>query len=263
MEAWVRPIAPSSTLAEQVKRLEEKLLVNSYALKGEVHCGDPRFRLLPVGAVLTCSVTGSPKVSALHLSVASSGIFTANPPGLSSPAWMLGALSQHAAGKQTILDGPTVAAWIQLFLTAPAASDQQRNVQLRCPPSVDVTGTRHSTCIVSIQGHDLRREVFIDPVKGVDTRALDVPVDLATVQHEIQDDLNRRLQRGGLQADGVVRCNTGFLVVTPPLTFYCDAFGAANPYRVEVKVVDTTGTVNWRFISGKPTSSPVPTASPG
>jgi hypothetical protein len=248
---------------DQVERGQEKTLLNEYGLKGEVHCGDPRYRLLPVGTVLTCSVTGSPKVSVLRLRVESSGLFTYNPPGLSSPAWMLNAIAQHDAGKQTIIDGPTVAAWIQFIVTAPAASNQHPAVQVHCPSSVDVTGTKHAVCIVSIQGHDLRREVFIDPIKGVDSRTLDVPVDLATVQRETQDDLNRRLQKGALQADGVVRCNTGLLVVTPPFTFYCEAFGGGNPYKVEVRVVDTTGTVQWHFISGDTAPSPAPTESPG
>ncbi|MFY9719787.1 MAG: hypothetical protein WAK16_09080 [Candidatus Cybelea sp.] len=203
-------------------------------------------------------------MSELQLRAEGNGqLLTFNPVGLTSPAWMLNAIAQHDAGKQTILDGPTVAAWIQFLLTAPTATDQHLAVQVHCPSSLDVTGAKHAICIVSIQGHDVRREVLIDAVKGVDSRTLDVPVDLATVQRETQDDLNRRLLQGGLQADGVVRCNAGLLVVTPPSTFYCDAFGGGKPYKVEVRVEDTTGTVNWRFISGDTAPSSSPTASPG
>ena len=175
---------------------------------------------------------------------------------------MLNAIAQHDAGKRTIVDGPTIAAWIQFLLTATAANNQHPAVQVRCPSSVDVTGAKHALRIVSIQGHDVRREIFVDPVKGVDSRTLDVPVDLATVQHETQDDRNRRLQQSGLKADGVVHCNAGLLVVTPPSTFYCDAFGGGKPYKVEVRVADTTGMLNWHFISGDTAPSPAPAASP-
>jgi hypothetical protein len=250
---------------DQVERLERATLFSEYGIKvDEVRCGSPRYRQLPVGTVFTCSVIGSPAVTELRLRAENNGLlFTFNPTGLTSPAWMLNAIAQHDAGKQTIIAGPTVAAWIQFLVTASAARNQKIAVQVHCASSVDVTGTNHAICIVSIQGHDVRREVFIDPVKGVESRTLDVPVDLATVQRETQDDLNRRLRQGGLQTDGVVRCNVGLLVVTPPSTFYCDAFGGGKPYKVEIKVQDTTGTVNWRFISGDTAPSPVPTASPG
>lgn len=228
-----------------------------------MQCGSPRYRLLPVGTVFPCSVMGSPAVSELRLRAESNGqLFTFNPTGFSSPAWMLNAIAQHDAGKRTIVDGPTIAAWIQFLLTATAANNQHPAVQVRCPSSVDVTGAKHALCIVSIQGHDVRREIFVDPVKGVDSRTLDVPVDLATVQHETQDDRNRRLQQSGLKADGVVHCNAGLLVVTPPSTFYCDAFGGGKPYKVEVRVADTTGMLNWHFISGDTAPSPAPAASP-
>lgn len=248
---------------DAVERLERATLLNENGVTADVQCGAPRYRLLPVGTVFTCAVTGAPSVSELRLRAEDNGqLFAFNPKGLSSPAWMLDAIAEHAAGKQTIIDGSTIASWIRFLLTASLAANTQSDVQVHCPTSVDVTGAKHAICIVSIQGHDLRREIFIDPVKGVDTRTLDVPVDLAVVQRETRDDLNRRLQQGGLQADGVVHCKSELMVVTPPSTFYCDAFGGGTPYTVEVRVLDTTGTVQWHFISGNKAPSSAPTASP-
>jgi|SRR5580698_576634 hypothetical protein len=258
-------IPPSSFYEfDQVERLEKANLLNNYGVKADVQCGNPRYRLLPVGTVFTCSVIGAPAVTELQLRAENNGqLFTFNPKGLSSPAWMLNAIAQHDAGKQTIIEGSTLAAWIEFVMTTGAASNKEPAVQVHCPSSVDVTGTNHAICLVSVQGHDLRREVFIDPVKGVDSRTLDVPVDLAVVQRETQEELNRRLQKSGLQPDGTVRCNTGLMVVTPPSTFYCDAFGGGAAYKVEVKVLDTTGTVQWHFISGDTAPSSAPTSSPG
>ena len=136
---------------DAVERLERATLLNENGVTADVQCGAPRYRLLPVGTVFTCAVTGAPSVSELRLRAEDNGqLFAFNPKGLSSPAWMLDAIAEHAAGKQTIIDGSTIASWIRFLLTASLAANTQSDVQVHCPTSVDVTGAKHAICIVSI-----------------------------------------------------------------------------------------------------------------
>jgi hypothetical protein len=260
-------ISPASFFElDHVERLEKTLLLNSYGVKADISCGAPRYRLLPVGTIFTCSVVGSSTVSALRIRAEADGqLFTFNPTGQSSPAWMTTALAQHDEGKPTIIDGSTLAKWIQQLLQegVAATNEPQPLMQDRCPPTVDLSGANHAICIVTMEGQDIRREVFIDPVKGIDTRTLDVPVDLSMVQHAIQNDLNQKLERAGHAVDGVVSCKPGLLVVTPPATFSCSATAGGKAYKVEVNVIDTKGTANWRFDSADTSPSPESTSPPG
>jgi Domain of unknown function (DUF4333) len=251
----------------QLNRLEKALLLSGYEVRAEVDCGDPPFRLVPVGTEFTCAVTGSPAVSSLRLKAQADGqVFTFNPPGLSSPAWISAAVDQHKAGKETTLDGAAVEKWIAdsaeaEYLAYSGDSQPALTIVVHCPSKMDVTGSKHVQCVVTIDGHDVRHDVSIDDVKGVDDKSLDAVIDQQKVERAAQDDFNTRLKQNSLPANAVVHCGRGILVVTPPGTFYCTATAGGDSYKVEVSVEDAKGTVHWRGIqiSG---SRPAPSTSP-
>ncbi len=251
----------------QLNRLEKALLLSVYGIRAEVDCGDPPFRFVPVGTDFTCVVTGSSAVSSLRLKAQADGqVFTFNPPGLSSPAWISAAVDQHKAGKETILDGPTLEKWIEdsgeaEFLAASGDSQPAHTIVVHCPAKMNVSGDKHVQCIVTIDGHDVRQDVSMDDVKGVDHKPLDAVVDRQKAERMAQDDFNTRLKQNSLPADAVVHCGQGILVVTPPGTFYCTATAGGDSYKVEFSVEDAKGTVHWRGIQVNASPSPSPSTS--
>jgi hypothetical protein len=68
-----------------VERMEDRVLLKSYGVTARVSCGKPIVRLYRSGSDFRCAVTGSPKVTRLHLRATPLGIFTYNPPGLKPP----------------------------------------------------------------------------------------------------------------------------------------------------------------------------------
>jgi hypothetical protein len=237
---------------DRLEQLEKASLLSDYSISADVHCPGARYQLIPVGTILTCSVTGSPGVASLRLRAEPNGnVFTFNPSGTTSPAWITDALKVHAAGNQTILDGAVVARWDQDALknSMIAGGNPATTVSVTCPEKLDLSGTNHAVCTVLLSGLTMHREVFIDPVKGLDARSMDAAIDQQKVQRMAQDDLNARLQQNGLQADAVVHCSSGLIVVTPPGVFYCDATAGGKTYKLEVSVEDAKGTVRWRAVS--------------
>jgi hypothetical protein len=176
---------------------------------------------------------------------------------------MTAALDAHKAGQPTIVDGAKLSAWIAQFLEAAsiAAGSATPAPAIHCPASVDLSADRHGICVVTVDGHDLRREVFIEPVKGLDTRALDTAVDTQKLQGLAQDELNARLRQNGYTPDVVVRCPSGFMTVVAPSTFYCDATAGGKAYKLEVMIEDAAGKARWRMvppdsINASPSPSP-------
>jgi len=174
--------------------LKRTLLLNSYGVKADISCGAP---LLPTPAgrndllhapswvparCQPCAFRAGGRWSAFYI----------QSDGQSSPAWMTTALAQHDEGKPTIIDGSTLAKWIQQLLQegVAATNEPQPLMQDRCPPTVDLSGANHAIWHRTMEGQDIRREVFIDPVRNR-YATLDVPVDLSMVQHAIQNDLNQ------------------------------------------------------------------------
>jgi Domain of unknown function (DUF4333) len=239
---------------DRLEMLEQASILGDYGVKAQVKCGDPRFRLLAIGTIFTCALSGVPTATTVRFrSDANGQYFAYNPDGMKSPAWLTTAIDEHKAGKPTILDGATVGTWIQNFLEANmlTSGDSPTPIVVRCPQSLDVTGSNHVTCIVTVRDKDVRREVFVDPIKGVDTRSLDAVVDLHEVGMTIADQMDQRLKDGGKTPDAVLRCGTGLLVVAPKGTFRCDGTVNGRPLRIEVTVTDVTGAFEYQAVDEK------------
>lgn len=234
----------------QVEKLGENILAQSFGIHAVVSCGDPRIRLLQPGTYLTCSVSGSPRVKSIKMKAMANGIFTYNPPGLretnSVPQELL---TFHKQGKASIARGSDIEAFISGTITAsPLTHD--RNVTVKCPSSMDLTGGKRGMCIVPIPGlpSAQRISVWIDDPVGLRTRPLDAVIDRPRVQELAQSDLNRRLRDNGDAADAVVKCEKGMLVIQWPGTFDCKATVGGKRYRLVVSVQDFKGTVSWKGV---------------
>jgi hypothetical protein len=123
-------------------------------------------------------------------------------------------------------------------------------ISVRCLPSVDLTGSSRVTCIANIHDKDVRREVFVDPVRGIDTRAIDALIDLRLAGLAIGDNLSQRPNSDG-KTRAVLHCGTGFLVVAASGTFDCEGTAAGKPLRIEVTVTDTTGAFDYKVVDQK------------
>ncbi|HTA40456.1 MAG TPA: DUF4333 domain-containing protein [Candidatus Acidoferrales bacterium] len=239
---------------DRLEFLEQASILGDYGVKAEVKCGDPRFRLLAIGTIFTCALSGVPTATTVRFrSEANGQYFVYNPDGMKSPAWLTTALDEHKAGKPTILDGATVGTWIQHILEAAVlmSGGSQTPIVVQCPPSLDVTGSNRAICIVTFRGKDVRREVFVDPIKGVDTRSLDAVINLHEVGMTIAGQMDERLKDGGKTPDAVLRCGTGLLVVAPKGTFQCDGTANGRPFRIEVTVTDVKGAFEYKVVDDK------------
>lgn len=235
------------------EKIIENSLANNYtvSVKGVAHCGEPRERLLLPGTYLTCFVDGAPLVHSVRLKVSPNGqIFVFNVPGLKvAGALPDSLLTLHKEGKEVILPGADVAAYIQKLWSEDATSSAFHAV-VTCPTQMDLTGSKHGVCKAAIPGLETpdRLGFWIDPVVGFHMRPIDAVIDRGRVQRMAQDDLNRRLVDNGDAADAVVKCSPGLVVVEPPGTFDCEATAAGKRYRLVVNVQDWRGTVSWHGV---------------
>ncbi|MHB8197143.1 MAG: hypothetical protein ACYDFV_01820 [Vulcanimicrobiaceae bacterium] len=235
-----------------LERFDAASLTRSLGVNVRVACGEPRYRFLVGGKVVTCAIHNVPHLKTVRFKTLANGlVFFFNPKGVTSPKWMLDALAAHRSGRTTILDGRILAAWIsrifhdsvpiQIAATLPAFT-------VSCPRRVNLSGTRHGLCIESVGELKRRLGVWINRATGLHERPIDAIIDRPKVQRMAQADLNRRLNKAGLIADAVVQCAPGLMVVTPPMYFYCRASADGKKYRLEVHVEDFNGTVQWRAI---------------
>jgi hypothetical protein len=246
---WLSFVDSSFYELDRVENLEAHALKNDYDVDVKIACSGDRFQLLPVGTEFTCAATGSPKVAEVRFRADANGeLFMYTPAGLSAPAWITTAIEEHNAGKPTILDGPTVSLFIKnVFDPILDRQIKPSNVAYRCGDTVDVSRDKHGTCIVTVDGHDVRWDVVIDQVKGVDAKNIDVILSYQYVEKIIQDDFNTRLAKLSKSQDAVVHCPTGLVVVTPPSDFTCTATGGGGTYDVQVTIKDRRGAAEWLY----------------
>ncbi|HEY5257034.1 MAG TPA: DUF4333 domain-containing protein [Candidatus Baltobacteraceae bacterium] len=236
-----------------VEKIIENTLAHNYQIpiKAAAHCGEPQERLLQPGTYFVCTVEGSPLVHSARLKVSPNGqVFVFNVPGLKvASALPDSLLTVHKQGKEVVVSGAKVVAYIQQLIAADPASSTW-HMTLACPAQVDLTGTKRGVCTAAMPNLSTPQRLgfWIDDAVGFRMRPIDAVVDQAKVQKMAQDDLNRRLTDNGDAADAVVVCDKGIIVVEPPRTFNCKATASGKRYKLVVTVEDYKGTVAWHGI---------------
>ncbi|MEO7201792.1 MAG: hypothetical protein ABI431_03690 [Candidatus Tumulicola sp.] len=157
---------------------------------------------------------------------------------------MRSAIDAHAAGKRTILDGPTLAMWQQQANEAAlAARHQGRPISVQCPPTVDLSGLKHAICTHRLHGSSIRLDVHIDPVRGVSSVPLDAILDWDKLERTARESIDSSLRANGRAPDASVRCDRTVLVATPPAVFYCSIVAGGKSYKAQVTLKDGLGNV--------------------
>jgi hypothetical protein len=234
-----------------VAGLEKAELLEQYDVTAsDVHCPGPRFRNLAVGATVSCYADGSVGRKPLNLTVYANGIiYMQKPAGSLAPAWMTSAIDAHAAGKRTIVDGPTLAFWQQQVNEAAlAARHQGGNISVQCPPTVDLSGSKHAICTYRWHASSIRLDVHIDKVRGISSVPLDAILDWDKLERTARESIDSSLRANGRTPDAWVRCDRTELVATPPAVFYCSIVADGKSYKAQVTLKDGLGNVQFTIV---------------
>jgi hypothetical protein len=234
-----------------VASLEKAELLEQYDVTAtDVRCPGPRFRNLPIGETVSCYADGSFGRKPLSLTVYANGvIYMQKPAGSLAPAWMRSAIDAHAAGKRTIVDGATLALWQQQANEAAlAARHQAGSISVQCPPTVDLSGSKHAICTYRFHGSSIRLDVHIDPVRGVSSVPLDAILDWDKLERTARETIDSDLRANGRTPDASVRCDRTVLVATPPAVFYCSIVAGGKSYKAQVTLKDGLGNVQFTIV---------------
>ncbi len=237
-----------------IETYAKKELAARYGISAQIQCPLPVVTVLHVGANVTCTVSGSPKVAAVSLTVHKNGEISLNKvPGLAAlDAPPDAVLQKHKLGETVVLSGPEVERYIsRAYLSVVAANPA--NLTVTCPPQVDLSGSKRAVCIVGIKDKHLalRMSVWIDDASGLRELPLDAVIDKRHVAQSAQADWNQRLRLLGLRPDTTVDCGEGVVVVPVGGSFACRTTAGGKTYKLIVTAKDANGTVSWRGASAK------------
>ncbi len=245
-------LVPSSFFdVDSLERLEKSELLEQYDVTAtDVRCPGPRFRNLDVGETVSCYADGSSGRKPLSLTVYANGvIYMQKPAGSLAPAWMRSAIEAHAAGKRTIVDGPTLAIWQQQVNEAALAARHQGGpISVQCPPTVNLSGSKHAICTYRLHGSSIRLDVHIDNVRGISSVPLDAIIDWDKLERTARESIDSSLRANGQAPDASVRCDRRALVATPPAVFYCGIVAGGKSYRAQVTLKDGLGNVQFTIV---------------
>lgn len=225
------------------------------------HCRIPAFAVMTSGTSFTCDITGGPKPMSIAMRTADKGQVDFGPlPGgaVSETAAERAVYAEHAAGKRTIVAGPTVASMIDRILGEMMQSEPSKPTVVghaHCPPALDLTGVRTAQCYVEVGGQRLREVVSIRG-SGYHMEPLDALVDMRRVEQTQQQSIDATLASRGSQQRVLVKCPGALRVVPAPGDFTCDALVGAQRAELVVHVVDTRGDVQSKLVF--PGSPPPP-----
>lgn len=231
-------------------------LALEYGIKITARCPGPPVSILTPGTVLTCVVSGSPKVRTMKVTVGRNGLlFFSRPLGIQTQPWyqltLSEAVRQHKSGARTTISGSFLERYIQDYLKGqqPAyQGDAQAFGNVTCPSSIELTGSNRGECTVLIAGQLAHYSIWIDHFDSFQVQRIDALIDLSSAQQVATSTLNQALEEHGYSERVNVQCGSGLLVARVPSHFYCKMLVGLEPAKLVGTVEDSRGFVNYHVI---------------
>jgi len=233
-----------------VRRLEsfiQSSLLQSYAVRARVDCGDPRYRLLRPGAQVLCRLKGEDVPPSVTVQILDDGrVFINSPPGLKSREAVLTQplIEKHKAGQTVIVPGETIEKIVEIELPTLQAGSAKQNLAIgaiSCPPLVDLSGAKRALCHLNVSGKDIRLAFWI---KGNDwhIEALDVAFSRVSMETAATNYYQQLERNNGFAAKITVHCDwPDVLVLTPPTSRDCNLMVDKNKRRLTIQVPTAHG----------------------
>ncbi len=226
-------------------------LLREYGVNAAAGCSDPRYRIATAGDRFTCAVKGKTYAGRATVKVLANGrFFLYNPPGLTSPAaaLMQPSIAAHEAGKPVVVSGKTLEAALATTMAAYRAAGVRSGLvvgDVRCPATVDLSGSKRAQCLLDVSGKTIRLSFWIEG-GGWHVETVDLAMSRAAVERAATayyDDLERN---NGFSVRVSVRCPwPSVLVVTPPAARDCTLLAGKQKRRMSVRFADRAGTVSY------------------
>jgi hypothetical protein len=151
-------------------------------------------------------------------------------------AWVDDLLHKHAAGATVIVSGADLADFLK---RAQVAANTQADNSYTCPPTVDLSGLNHVTCIVSFAGQTATQRLDVSLGNSLYVEPLDKIVNLDRMGQRGSYDLNMRRQAKGLPGNAVFACGHGLLTVAIGEAVHCFVRVNGQTRPVDIKVSAT------------------------
>ena len=232
------------------RQLETQIEHNVTAYFGgnpHADCGTKELRVMYPGDHLRCRLSG---VRADHVDLTISAqkeIKLGRPSGMGPSRFDLlfgPVLEAHRAHREALVSG-TAAAWLLRTrvtdspLAQPASAWMLHDV--RCPATLDLTGSRRGTCLAMFPFGSVPYELWIDG-KVVGTDPTNAVIQTRKVHDLAVVALRSRLDAVGLNDPVAVDCGPDrTMVLAPKSTLYCRIITNRSTMRMKVTVLDASG----------------------
>lgn len=148
-------------------------------------------------------------------------------------AWVDGLLLKHSEGATVIVSGAELAGFLR---RAQVAANTQSDNSYTCPPTVDLSGLNHVTCVVSYAGQTATQRLDISLGQALHVEPLDKIVDLDRLAQRGSYDLNMHRQAQGLLGNAIFACGHGLLTVAIGDAVHCMVRVDGQTRSVAIKV---------------------------
>jgi hypothetical protein len=151
-------------------------------------------------------------------------------------AWVNGLLLKHEAGATVIVSGAELADFLK---RAQVEANARADNSYVCPPTADLSGLNHVTCIASFGGQTATQRLDISLGRALQVEPLDKIVNLDRMGQRGSYDLNMRRQAKGLPGNAVFACGHGLLTVAIGDAVHCMVRVDGQTRPVDIKVSST------------------------
>jgi hypothetical protein len=244
----VKQAAAVLSMGRIERRLNEQLF-DAYNLDMKVHCGGPRVRVVSVGTLMHCDVTGPlSRKSQLAFKVRDvdanlsleplRGVRRADAPYLQRY------VEAHEKGDATIVPGGLVERYIsdELHKKFAGSADLRDLGRIACPSHLDLTRSKRGECTLTLAHQVMHEDVWI-PKGRFAFAPREATLPIAKVTSTATAYYDSRIRAAGGSDFTHVDCGGRRIVVLlPGSSFDCALRVAKRSFILKVTATDTAGT---------------------